>query len=99
MPAGYTRFKAGVGLDQAAVGQNTGGSMQFLVFTKSPMQPMPADSVRVPMTLTELGLAQGCTVQDLWSGKTLGNFTTEFAPFVRRHGAGFYQLSSSAAKR
>jgi alpha-galactosidase len=99
LPAGYTRFKATVGLDQAAVGQNTGGSVQFMVFTKSPLSPMPADSVKVPVALAELGLPQGCTVQDLWSGKTVGKFTTEFAPFVRRHGAGFYRLSSSAAKR
>jgi alpha-galactosidase len=99
LPAGYTHFKVGVGLDQAAAGQNTGGSVQFRVFTKSPMKPTPADSVKVPVALAELGLTKGCTVQDLWSGKTVGTFTTEFAPFVRRHGAGFYRLSSSTAKR
>ena len=94
LPAGYTRFKTGVGLDQAGAVQNTGGTLQFLVFTKSPLRPAPADSVRVPVALADLGLASGATVQDLWSGQPLGRFTQEFAPFVRRHGAGFYRLSA-----
>ncbi|MGI4737542.1 MAG: NPCBM/NEW2 domain-containing protein [Janthinobacterium lividum] len=93
LPAGYTRFKTGVGLDQAAAGQNTGGTLQFLVFTNSPLRPAPADSVRVPVALAEVGLAQGATVQDLWSGRSLGAVGAEFAPYIRRHGAGFYRLS------
>ncbi|RYY10213.1 MAG: hypothetical protein EOO36_20940, partial [Cytophagaceae bacterium] len=93
LPAGYNRFKATVGLDQAAAGQNTGGTFQALVFTKSPYQHAPADSVRVPVALADLGLAPGCTVHDLWSGRQVGKFTTGFAPFIRRHGAGFYRIS------
>ena len=93
LPAGYTHLHTGVGLDQAGAVQNTGGTLQFLVFTKSPLRPAPTDSVRVPVALAELGLAQGCTVQDLWSGRSLGTFAQEFAPYVRRHGAGFYRLS------
>ncbi|NML66576.1 Melibiase subfamily [Hymenobacter sp. RP-2-7] len=92
VPAGYPRFRATVGLDQAAAGQNTGGTFQALVFTQSPLLPAPADSVRVPVALAELGLAGGATVQDLWSGQTLGAVSDEFAPYVRRHGAGFYRL-------
>ena len=95
LPAGYTRFQTTVGLDQAAAGQNTGGTLQFLVFTKSPLRPLPADSVRVPVALAELGLPQGCAVQDLWSGRALGRAAGEFAPYIRRHGAGFYRLSGS----
>lgn len=94
LPAGYTRFQTAVGLDQAGAVQNTGGTVQFLVFTQSPRQPAPADSVRVPVALAELGLAAGATVQDLWSGRALGPVAAGgFAPYVRRHGAGFYRLS------
>lgn len=94
LPAGYTRLRTAVGLDQAGAVQNIGGTTQFLVFTQNPLQPAPADSVRVPVALTELGFAHGCAVQDLWSGRALGPFANEFAPFVRRHGAGFYRLSA-----
>jgi alpha-galactosidase len=98
LPVGYNRFKATVGLDQAAAGQNTGGTFQALVFTKSPLLPAPADSVRVPVTLQELGMASGMVVQDLWSGRRVGVFSQEFAPYIRQHGAGFYRLSARPAK-
>ncbi|TPG63653.1 NPCBM/NEW2 domain-containing protein [Hymenobacter nivis] len=97
LPAGYTRFTATVGLDQAAAGQNTGGTFQALVFTKSPFRPAPADSVQVPVTLTELGVPRGSRVQDLWSGRALGPLNGDFAPYIRRHGAGFYRISRPAA--
>ena len=97
MPAGCTRFTATVGLDRAAAGQNTGGTFQALVFTKAPMLPPPADSVRVSAKLDELGLAAGATATDLWTGQTFGVKDAEFAPFVRRHGAVFYKLTSPKA--
>ncbi|GAB3724792.1 hypothetical protein GCM10027594_06040 [Hymenobacter agri] len=91
LPAGYTHFRATAGLDKAAAGQNTGGTMQFLVFTKSPLLPAPADSVQIPVALAQLGLAGQCTVRDLWSGKKTAA-TGEFAPYVRRHGARLYRI-------
>jgi hypothetical protein len=97
VPAGYSRFTTGVGLDQAAAGQNTGGTMQFFVFTQNAMLPAPADSVRVPVALRELGLAGSATVQDVWTGRPVGVFSQEFAPYIRRHGAGFYRLSTRKA--
>ena len=93
LPAGSTRFATTVGLDQAGAVQNTGGTLQFLVFTQDPHRPPPADSVRVPVALADLGLAAGATVQDLWSGRQLGSCSAEFAPYIRRHGAGLYRLS------
>ena len=99
VPAGYTRFTTEVDLDQAAAGQNTGGTMPFLVFTKSPLLPAPVHSVRVPVTLAELGLANGATVHDLWSGRQVGVFTQQFAPYIRRHGAGFYRISARKASK
>jgi len=97
LPAGCTRFTATVGLDRAAAGQNTGGTFQALVFTKAPMLPPPADSVRVPVKLSELGLTAGATATDLWTGQTFGVKDAELAPFVRRHGAVFYKLTSPKA--
>jgi alpha-galactosidase len=99
LPPGYARLRTGVGLDKAAAGQNTGGTVQFLVFTKSPLLPAPADSVRVPVALQELGLAGGATVQDVWTGRRVGVFSQQFAPYIRRHGAGFYRLSARKASQ
>ncbi|MCB2379062.1 NPCBM/NEW2 domain-containing protein [Hymenobacter sp. BT635] len=95
LPAGFTRFQATVGLDNAGAAQNTGGTVQFLVYTKNPFRPMPADSARVPVTLAQLGLRGACTVQDVWTGKALGRVTGEFAPYVRRHGARLYRISKA----
>ena len=96
LPAGYTRLQATVGLDQAGAAQNTGGTLQFLVFTKNPFHPAPQDSVRVRVALKELGFDSNCKVQDLWTGKPVGVFVGEFAPYVRRHGARLFRVSSSA---
>ena len=92
LPAGYTRFTTTVGLDQAGAVQNTGGTINFLVFTHDPYRPVPADSMRVPVPLAELGVAAGATVQDLWTGRPVGQVSREFAPYVRRHGAVLYRI-------
>ncbi|MDO7873311.1 NPCBM/NEW2 domain-containing protein [Hymenobacter sp. ASUV-10] len=97
LPAGYTRFTSGVGLDVAGAVQNTGGTVQFLAFTSNPYRPAPADSVRVPVALATLGLPAGARVQDVWTGQPLGTVAGEFAPYVRRHGAKLYRLTAPAA--
>ncbi|UOG76416.1 NPCBM/NEW2 domain-containing protein [Hymenobacter tibetensis] len=94
LPAGYTRLKTTAGLDKAAVSQNTGGTINCLIFTKSPYTPAPTDSARVVVPLQQLGFSSACTVRNLWTGKTVGDFTGEFAPFIRRHGAGLYRISA-----
>ena len=94
LPAGYTRFRATAGLDAAGAAQNTGGTLQFLVFTKSPLRPAPADSVRVPVALAQLGVSGTCTVRDLWTGQAT-TVSGEFAPYVRRHGARLYRISKA----
>ncbi|HEX8426986.1 NPCBM/NEW2 domain-containing protein [Hymenobacter sp.] len=94
LPAGYTRFKTTAGLDKAAVNQNTGGTINCLIFTKNPYTPAPSDSSRVVVPLQQLGFSSACTVRNLWTGKTVGEFTGEFAPFIRRHGAGLYRISA-----
>lgn len=51
-----------------------------------------ADSVKVPVSLGQLGIKGKSTIKDLWSGVTLGKFTEIFAPFIRKHGAGLYEI-------
>ena len=92
LPEGYTRFKAIVGIDQAAVSQNVGATVDFMVFIQNPSGAMPPSSVKIAMSLKKLGITSSCSITDLWSGKKLGEFKGEFAPEINRHGAGFYKI-------
>jgi hypothetical protein len=96
LPAGATRFQTYAGLDDsgpapARGGGPPGGGVRFLVFTQSPFATAAAASV--PVKLSELGLAGGARLRDLWSKKDLGAFTGEFAPAINAHGAGLYRVS------
>ncbi len=93
LPAGYTRFSSKVGLDDAGAAQNTGSSVQFMVFTENPSSPPPADSLQITVKLADIGFDKSCRIRDLWKGVDLGTFTGEFAPTIRRHGAGLYRIS------
>ena len=93
IPEGYNRFTAKAGLDKECIEHTEGASVKFLVFTKDPAGPLPADSIKVPIKLEQLGLYASCTIKDLWSGKNLGVFTDEFSPVIKRHGAKLYRLS------
>jgi len=93
LPEGYTQFTAKVGLDTECDEHPEGASIRFFVFTENPAGEMPTDSIRIAVKLEQLGLKGSCTVKDLWSGQTVGVFSNEFVPFVRRHGAGFYRIS------
>jgi alpha-galactosidase len=96
LPEGCTRFKALVGLDNAGSVQNVGSTVNFMVFTQDPSGPVPPDSAKVAVQLKDLGINSSATIKDLWSGKEVGVFTGEFAPFIRRHGAGLYRISSGS---
>jgi hypothetical protein len=87
-----------VGLDKACVVQNTGATVKFMVFTQNPSGPIPADSAQVAVQLKDLGFNSACTIKDLWTGKQLGVFSNEFAPFIRRHGAGLYRITPQKNK-
>lgn len=94
LPEGCTRFKVLTGLDKAGVDQNIGASVKFMIFTEDPSGPMPVDSAKVGVKLSALGFNSAVTIEDLWSGKTVGNFKDEFAPVLKRHGAGLYRVSA-----
>ena len=92
LPEGYTRFKSLVGIDQAAVIQNIGATMNFMVFTQDPSGPVPPTKAKIVVNLNQLGINSTCKITDLWSGKLLGNFKDEFVPQINRHGAGLYKI-------
>ncbi len=92
LPAGYSRFKAMVGIDDAAAVQNVGATMQFLVYTTDPSGPVPAATAAVPVHLQDLGIRGPAIITDLWTGKKVGTFSGVFAPQINRHGAGLYRV-------
>ena len=92
LPQGYTHFKGMAGLDNAAAVQNVGATMQFMVFTEEPSGAVPPQSMTIPINLKDLGFTSSCKITDLWSGRDLGTFSGEFAPEIKRHGAGLYKL-------
>jgi alpha-galactosidase len=94
IPEGYHRFTAKAGLDRECIQHVEGATVQFLIFTEDPAGPMPSDSLRISVKFEQLGLSGLCSVKDLWSGKDLGNFTDEFAPYIKRHGAGLFRISA-----
>ena len=95
LPKGYTHFKAMVGLDNSGIIQNTGATVNFLVFTEDPSGPLPPASAKIPIELSELGFNGACTITNLWTGKIVGNFSGKFSPIINRHGAGLYKISKA----
>jgi len=61
--------------------------------TVDPNSPKPPDSIRISVKLKDLGLGSKVRISDLWNGKSVGTFSDEFSPWIRRHGAGLYRLS------
>ncbi len=92
LPQGYTHFTTLVGIDQAATIQNVGATVNFLIFTQNPSGPIPPATAKIPISLKALGIHSACTITDIWSGKSLGKFTSDFLPEINRHGAGFYKI-------
>jgi alpha-galactosidase len=92
LPEGYIHFKAIVGLDKAAVDQNTGASIQAMVFTQNPSGPELAANAKIKVDLKSLGFTSAVVITDLWTDKVVGKFTGEFTPMVNRHGARLYKI-------
>jgi uncharacterized protein YdhG (YjbR/CyaY superfamily) len=94
IPEGFTRFKAKAGLDIDAVKQEFfGGNAKFLVYTQDPSGPMPADAIKIPVNLEQIGISGTCTITDVWNNQSLGTFSKEFAPVIKRHASGLYRIS------
>jgi len=93
IPSGYNRFKATAGLDQACVIQQTGATVEFMVFKQNPAGPMPPDSVQISLKLSQLGLEGEFLIENLWTGEKLGVCKEEITAVIRRHASVFYKLT------
>jgi len=51
----------------------------------------PATSV--PLDFAQIGLAENCSVRDLWSQTEQGKFKTRYHPEIRPHGAALYRIT------
>jgi hypothetical protein len=49
--------------------------------------------VKISVSLADLGITGPAKVRDLWTHKDLGDFTGEFAPVIKSHGAGLCRIS------
>lgn len=67
------------------------GALYLAVFNKDDEAGAP-EKAAVPVALKDLGFTSSVTVQDLWTGKTMGTFSGDFAPVINRHGAGLYRV-------
>jgi hypothetical protein len=73
--------------------QNTGATVEFMVFSQDPAGPMPADSAKITVKFSQLGLEGEYAVKDLWTGENLGLFRDEFSRVLRPHASGLYRIS------
>jgi alpha-galactosidase len=95
LPEGYTKFTSLVGIDAVAASQNTGATIQFMVFTEEPSGPKPPTEESITIQLKELGFNKSAVIKDLWTGKIIGTFTNGFAPTIKQHGTGLYRISKN----
>ncbi len=92
LPKGYKTFKALVGLDQAAVRQNTGATANCLVFTSDPRGSAPPKQAQIKIDLNQIGVKPGASVTNLWTGKSEGKLKPGFISTVPQHGCALYKI-------
>jgi len=81
--------------DQAAwIADEPGTGAKYLAVFNTSDEPLPLSAKKIAVNLKDLGFGSSCTVTDLWTGKTAGNFSGEFAPEINPHGAGLYKIVS-----
>ncbi|MFT3680231.1 MAG: NPCBM/NEW2 domain-containing protein [Ferruginibacter sp.] len=93
LPDGFTKFRAMVGIDEAAAMQNTGATVQCLVFTEEPAGPAVPTAKKIIIDLKALGFNSTVSITDLWTGQHIGSFKDTFAPLIKQHGSGFYRIT------
>ncbi len=92
IPAGAARFKAR-GEFEARDDAPQAGSMRFLVVVGTAQNEDTGPGLGVAVELKELGFKGPARVQDLWTGKDVGEVEGTFSPVIPYHGAGLYRLS------
>jgi hypothetical protein len=56
-------------------------------------QDSGAPDAAITVNLSDVGMTGRCRIDDLWTGKSAGLFTGEFAPAIPYHGAGLYRVT------
>jgi len=51
-----------------------------------------SDPAEISVKFNQLGLSGTHEIKNLWTGKDLGDFTSEFKQNIKRHGAGLYRI-------
>jgi hypothetical protein len=97
LPEGYNRFCSFYGIDNAGARQNTGATVNFMIFTENPSGISPSDSSQITVTMEQLGLKEGCTIENLWTGEKL-SVSKEFSPYIRRHASNIFRVSLLKSK-
>jgi hypothetical protein len=93
LPAGAVRLTATGAVDDAALGDPSGGTVRFVVVAARPQDERSAAGIKVPVSLREIGFTGAVRIRDLWTHADLGRSSVEFAPAVPFHGAGLYRIS------
>jgi hypothetical protein len=93
IPEGYTRFCCSFGIDKAGAIQNTGATVNFMIFTQDPAGKMPPDSSMITVSFSDLGIKGKCKVTDVWTGKEVGVYEKDFSVMLKRHASGLYRFS------
>ncbi len=60
-----------------------------------PKGTIPPLTAVIRINLKEIGFDKSCLIKNLWTNKTVGTFTDEFAPEINHHGAGLYKVEQS----
>jgi len=94
LPGGYVRFRAIGALDDGALNQPRGGTIQFLVYALTPGPEASRPGLPVAVDLASLGISGVGHIRDLWQRQELGEIKEGgFAPELPWHGAGLYRVS------
>jgi hypothetical protein len=92
VPQGALRLRGTGVLDHAALERKRGEHLQFSVYAYH-ASDLASNGQQVTVKLSELGLAESATVQDLWSGKSAGTAKHTLSAHVEWHGAQLFRLS------
>lgn len=95
IPDGYDTFTALAGLDKACIEHTEGATVKFHVFTQYPTANGPQDSLKVTLSLQDIGISGACKVRDIWAKEDLGLFTDSISFNIRNHGSRLVRIVGS----
>ena len=94
LPAGYTRFKASVGIDRSG---GPRGSVKFSVFTSDPWKRNSGPET-LKVNLRDLNFAVPCKVRNVGTLQDLGIVPETISASVPLHGASIFRVAATPVK-